>query len=91
MNVRAEPPGPVAKAWWDTSSSCDDPLTLPSAFESLNGHAQECKTANGQWFDLRRRIDGVQGFLAPRPISVVVAILTPTMMALWLWRPFSFI
>ena len=91
MKVRAEPPRPVAKARWDTSSSSDDPVTMPPAFESLHGHAQECKTANGQWFDLRRRIDGVQGFLAPRPISVVVAILAPTMMALWLLRPFSLI
>jgi hypothetical protein len=85
---RAEPAKPEARARWDTSSSGDDPLTLPPVFESLDGHAQECKTANGTWFDLLRRIDGVQAFLAPRPVSVVVAILAPTVMALWLARPF---
>ncbi|MEO7115428.1 MAG: hypothetical protein ABIZ18_06185 [Caldimonas sp.] len=88
MNVRAQAIKPVSKARWDTSSSGDDPLTLPAAFESLDGHVQECKTANGKWFDFLRRIDGVQTFLAPRPISVVVAILAPTMMVLSLWRPF---
>ncbi len=82
MNVSAEATNPVAKARWDTSSSSGDPLTLPPAFKSLNGHAQECNTANGKWFDLLRRIDGVRAFLAPRPISVVVAILAPAMMAL---------
>ncbi len=88
MNVRAEVAKREAKARWDTSSSGDDPLTLPPAFESLDGHAQECKTANGTWFDLLRRIDGVQAFLAPRPITVVVAILAPVMTTLSLWRPF---
>ncbi|MDQ2736755.1 MAG: hypothetical protein M3Y55_17600 [Pseudomonadota bacterium] len=88
MNFRAEAIRPEAKARWDTSSSSDDPLTLPAAFESLDGHVQECESANGKWFNLLRRIDGVQAFLAPRPISVVVAILGPTMMVLSLWRPF---
>lgn len=87
MSVRAEPGKPESRARWDTSSSSDDPLTLPPAFESLNGHAQECKTAKGKWFDLLSRIDGVLAFVAPRPISVVVAILAPTLMILLLWSP----
>ncbi len=89
MNYRTETTKTVAKPRWDTSSSNDDPLTLPPSFESLDGHAQECMTANGTWFDLLRRFDGVRAFVAPRPISVAVAILAPTMMALWLWPPFS--
>ena len=91
MDVRAETTNPVATAWWDTSSSGDDPRTLPPVFQSLNSHAQGCKTANGNWFDLRCRIDEIQAFLAPRPISVVVAILAPTLIALWLWSPLPLI
>ena len=91
MNGMAEATKPVARARWDTSSSSDDPQTLPPAFESLNGHAQECKTANGKGFDLLRRIDGVQAFLASRPISVGVAILALAMIVFWLWRPLSLI
>lgn len=88
MSVRAEPPEPVAKALWDTSASSDDPATLPPDFESLNGHSQGCKTSNGNWFGLLCRIDVVQAFLAPRPISLVIAILVLTLVAVWLWSPF---
>ncbi len=88
MSVSAERTNREANARWDTSSSSDDPVTLPPAFESLDGHSQGCKTANGNWFDLLCRIDGIQAFLGPRPISVVVAVLALTMVALWLWSPF---
>ncbi len=89
MDFSAELTRPVAKARWDTSSSSDDPVTLPPDFDGLNGHAQGCKTANGKWFDLLHWIDRIQVLLAPRPITLVVSILVPIMMASWLWRPFS--
>ncbi|MEO8524722.1 MAG: hypothetical protein ABI460_08395 [Caldimonas sp.] len=70
---------------WETSASSNDPQTLPAAFDDLGAHAHKCDAAIGRWFDVLRKFDAFQAFLAPRPISVLVAVSAFALTVLWIW------
>ncbi len=85
MNANGEALRPSAVALWDTSSSNSQQLASTTTFDSLIGHLGVCDAAKGRWFEMLRRFDLLQTFLAPRPICVIAAVLAISASTLWLW------
>lgn len=76
----------TARPQWDTSALGNDSQTLATTFDGLGEHAQGCDAAKGRWFGVLGRLDAFQFFLAPRPISVIVAVMAIATLVVWTWH-----
>jgi hypothetical protein len=61
--------------------SAPDPITSPAA---LRAHLEECARARGRWHAVRGGLQSAHGWLRPRLVSTVLALLILLAGVLWL-------
>lgn len=65
---------PRPKQGWVTSTLADDADTHPGELDALGRHVDRCLGSHGRLFRLRCAADSVRAFVAPRRITLLVAV-----------------
>ena len=63
---------PPAAPFWSTAS-CDSVDTSPMDLAQLGEHLDRCHDSRGRWFTLRCIAEALNGFIAPRIVTTLVA------------------